>query len=456
MTGAPMQNQPDSDRDWFEDFLKRWANPKRIYHGWWIVLAGAVLWGLAGFGEPHASLALLLQSGVDRPLQGLIVVSIGIIAFLLLLPGRPLVGMLADRYESRAMLLPILLLIVLSIGWLSVYGGPWPISTLSALALKLAGAVLPIALAVAAVNLFQRKYGIALAVLLTGPALAQLIPTFIFDAPVLGHAMARAVLLGDWTMAFLGLGNLLIAVSLLIGAGVMAPLLWRNPYRQSPQQNSSYLVDQEIKNPANTRDVLTSRPYVLYVGALSLQVIGISILLSAVSGVSMNLRAILPSVELFDPALIPPLLSIGGLLITGWLSDRYDRRRVVAWILAAQILSAPIIVLYAEQAGPLLLAISFGIGFGANGAANLALQVELWGRLHFGLLMGIQMSITSIFTAMLIPTTLWFLHNEIPTSAALPLAVIPLAIALALILLMKRPQSAVPNPPTAKAEPQVA
>ena len=43
MTGAPMQNQPDSDRDWFEDFLKRWANPKRIYRGWWIVLVGFFL-----------------------------------------------------------------------------------------------------------------------------------------------------------------------------------------------------------------------------------------------------------------------------------------------------------------------------------------------------------------------------------------------------------------------------
>ena len=49
MTGAPMQNQPDSDRDWFEDFLKRWANPKRIYRGWWIVLGGIPADPLGGF-----------------------------------------------------------------------------------------------------------------------------------------------------------------------------------------------------------------------------------------------------------------------------------------------------------------------------------------------------------------------------------------------------------------------
>ena len=115
---------------------------------------------------------------------------------------------------------------------------------------------------------------------------------------------------------------------------------------------------------------MKSRSYVFFVGALVLQVIGVSTLLSAVSGISPNLRMFLPLVVLGDPSAIFPLLSIAGLLATGWLSDRYERRSVVVWILVAQILAAPVMVLYAEEGGVLLLAIAFGIGFGANGAAK--------------------------------------------------------------------------------------
>ncbi len=413
--------------------LIRWP----IYHGWWIVLVGAVLWGLIGFGESYALLDQFWLSDLDGWTISLILASIGGSTFLLLLPGRPLVGMFSDRYGYRVVLLPVLLLAAFSIGALSVFGGPWSISGIGAFVLNLSAAVLPISLAVATANLFHRNLGIALAVLLTGPALAQLIPTFIFDMPVIGHAMVRAILLGDSDTLFLSQGDLLLATALLIGTGLMALILWRKPHDQSTQPAHLSPVGS---NSGSVWQILKSRNYVFFVGALALQVIGISALLSAVSSTSPSLRTILPAVELFDPFVVPPLLSISGLLVTGWLSDRYDRRKIVAWIIAAQILTAPIIVLYAEGAASLLLAISFGIGFGATGAANLALQAELWGCRHFGVLMGTQMSIISLAAAPLAPIGLWFIHEEIPTSAALLLAIIPLAIALILILLMKRPQ----------------
>ncbi len=426
--------------------------PRHIHRGWWIVLAGAVLWGLAGFGESYASLDLLWLVELDGWSKSLAMASVGIFAFLVLLPGRPLFGMLADRYGPRVILLPILMLIVLSIGVLSVAGGPWPLAVLATFVLVLVMAVLPITLAVATVNVFRQNYGIALAVLLTGPALAQLIPTFIFDVPVLGHAMFRAILVDEWSSTFLSLGDLLVATALLIGTGLMALVLWRRPRDQSIEATVSSPTGNEARKAGGTRDVLKSRSYVFFVGALVLQVIGVSTLLSAVSGISPNLRMFLPLVVLGDPSAIFPLLSIAGLLATGWLSDRYERRSVVVWILVAQILAAPVMVLYAEEGGVLLLAIAFGIGFGANGAANLALQVELWSNLNFGLLMGVHMSIAALLSAVLTPIGLWFIYKEIPTSVSLPLAIIPLAIALILILLMKRPQPQAPG--TVEIEPQ--
>ena len=90
--------------------------------------------------------------------------------------------------------------------------------------------------------------------------------------------------------------------------------------------------------------------------------------------------------------------------------------------------------------------------------AVLALQWDYFGRRHFGVLFGIQSSVVALVSSHRAGTRRLRLRLYIGEGPRFVFlwVILPLAIALVLILLIKRPQSAAPNPPTAKAEPQVA
>ncbi|MCI0438838.1 MAG: MFS transporter [Chloroflexi bacterium] len=91
------------------------------------------------------------------------------------------------------------------------------------------------------------------------------------------------------------------------------------------------------------------------------------------------------------------LLSMVGRLSSGFLGDVMDKRRVIAIAFSLQLIGT-LIFASATDAWHLIGFIVFwGIGFGASIPVRFALIADMFGRHHFGSIMGIMMTVSTIF-----------------------------------------------------------
>ena len=482
MTGAPMQNQPDSDRDWFEDFLKRWANPKRIYRGWWIVLVGFFLLAVAARAQVGALFGLWME--LDRsivrggqegfPSNADINLRIGMILIL-----APVVGFLVDRFGPAITILPIVVGAAIVFAAANFTGEIW-LLYLAWLVIEgiLAGSLL-IGFAKAVIFLFSRNRGKALAVLLAGVTLAPLLPFIRFGR--IGYWLfPYDYTRGVWPDVR-GVPQVfqLIDIAILLAIGsILVYLVWRRRllHRESTrgegfstEHDLGAAVEQKptvppVPEPSPPlRSILRSRSYLLLIAASGLQA-SVLVLALFTPGYWTNwhivfpLRKVYSAFPFYDEPIAAYLLGALVLLGTGVLADRFGGRRVLIGTMVAQFACV-----VAAGSGNLVvdnLAFAIGVGAGAGGlsAAALIVLTEYWGTRHFGVLLGILASfavgVHGLVTRLYLPAM--FERDFWPPYVFLFLISLALlAIALVLILLMKRPQSAVPNPPMAKAEPQV-
>ena len=476
MTGVPMQNQPDSDRDWFEDFLKRWANPKRIYRGWWVVLVGFFLLAVAARAQGGALFELemefrQLRTGTDDFPQAFDV-HLGLVAAVIV---APIDGYAVDRFDPKVLILPILigaatLSFVAEISdnlWLRYFA--WVV-----IMAALAGALL-IGFAKVVTSWFSRHRGKAFAGLLAGVMLA----------PALPFPSIQRV--GYWLFPYdysrgvwpdLRQFQLVDAAVLFVVGSAVAYFVLRSRFRNnwSARRESVLLRDDQepdeeegpkiapVDEPSPPlKSILFGRSYLLLIAASGLQA-SVLVLALFTPGYWTNwhivfpLRKVYSALPFYDEPIAAYLLGALVLLGTGVLADRFGGRRVLIGTMVAQFACV-----MAAGSGNLVvdnLAFAIGVGAGAGGlsAAALIVLTEYWGTRHFGVLLGILASfavgVHALVTRLYLPAM--FERDFWPPYVFLFLISLALlALALVLILLMKRPQSAVPNPPTAKAEPQV-
>ena len=186
------------------------------------------------------------------------------------------------------------------------------------------------------------------------------------------------------------------------------------------------------------RGVLLSRPYLLYVGALSMQQVAITAMVvhHIPALVSYGFREEIAGlmVVVFTVASIPMRF------FSGALADRFDKRLVVAAMLSLQLAGGVLFLFVANIWVALVFEIVYGSGWGGSNAARLSLQGDYWGRGIFGSLMGLQVGAGAI-GGLLSPVLVGWIADDYGYRIAFVTVVIPLALAVLMVLAMTRPRS---------------
>ena len=91
------------------------------------------------------------------------------------------------------------------------------------------------------------------------------------------------------------------------------------------------------------------------------------------------------------------VVSLVGRIGSGFLGDYVDKRRVIAAAFACQLIGTMIFA-YSTSAWHLIgFVVFWGIGFGGSIPVRFALLADYFGRRHFGSIMGIMMTVSTVF-----------------------------------------------------------
>jgi MFS family permease len=152
----------------------------------------------------------------------------------------------------------------------------------------------------------------------------------------------------------------------------------------------------------------------------------------------------------FDPvqagAMVGLVASMGivGAVVSGWVSDRFPRHRVMAIIVSVEVVAILSLVLADQtwQVYPFLLA--YGFGLGAH-ALNRAILGEYFGQDHYAKIWGlISMTATPLAAAGPVYAG-WVFDTTQEYTGALLTYVVAYAVAALFYLYCRRPQAPVPD-----------
>ena len=363
-----------------------------------------------------------------------------LVSLLLLLPVRPLVGSFTDR---RGPLVPIAAALMIG-GFTYVvlaFVGPSFVSYNLALFVgSVISTTATIALLVVVANLFVRHVGLAFAIALAGVSTATWWPGILgsFFLLPLSTRLDGFGIIHLATVLFVG--GVLFALGFAI---VLTTRRWR-PWGEEGWGSDAMVMDSSAASTGDEPDnhhgreavslklgtIFSGRSIYLYIGAAALSGTVLSPFLFSINDVVVSAVA----------TLLAALLSLPALLAVGALSDRFNRKFIVLAVFAIlMIVASPVFIdlnrVVNIAAVGLLIA-----GFGARIPAILALQWHYFGKRHFGLLYGIQASASAFVAAIWAPFTGFIIDVFSQRSGVfLVWSALPLAIALLLILLMKRP-----------------
>jgi OFA family oxalate/formate antiporter-like MFS transporter len=359
---------------------------KRIFYGWWIVLAcsligfyigGVIFFGFTAFFEPireefgwsYAKISFAIS------LRGL---EMGLFA--------PLVGFLVDRFGSRKLIFS---------GTITVGLGLFLLSFTQSLAMFYssflliafgAGGCSSVVTMTAVANWFQRKVGVALGVMGAGIGAGGLLLMLI----------VALIDLYQWriTLIILGLG--------MLALGIPLSLVIRNR-----PEHYGYLPDGEVPSlPVQALDIedkgveiglkeaLKMRPF-LYLNIVE------AIRMMTVMAVFTHVMPYLSSVGMprSSAGLVAgaiPLIGIIGRFGLGWLSDVFDKWHVMA--LATGLISVGTLAFgYLHVRWVIIpFLLLFPVGHGGSMVLRGSILREYFGRDSFGKMIGIIMGSAAI------------------------------------------------------------
>lgn len=363
---------------------------KNVFYGWWIVGACFIVWiliggfvfGFTAFIEPIAnkfgwsyaqiSLAVSLQAaeaGIVAPLMGLIIDRLG--PRRIMFGGAILVGLglfLLSRVTSLGMFYAAFILVAIGVSGLS-----------------------PTVIMTAVANWFRKKVGIAIGIVACGFALGSLI------VPVI----VKLINVFDWQATFF-----IMAMSILIIVLPLSLLIRHKPekygYLPDGEQSSTVIPDevpgilQTSETDIGVKQAVKSRTF-WHIGlAMTFQFL-------ATNAVVTHVMPYLSSVDIARStsslvAMALPIASIIGRLGSGWLGDRYSRKRVATGCIAIMGLGL-LFFSYVSNEGLWLLVpfiILFGIGWGGSATIRAALVSEYFGRARFGTILGFMMGMIAL------------------------------------------------------------
>jgi len=380
--------------------------PRRIFYGWWVVVAcffislytgGVIFYGFTAIFEPLADEFgwSYAQISLAASLRGL---EAGLLA--------PLVGMIVDRLGPRRLLFSgaiitslglILLSRVASLGMF--YGAFVVVATGMSVC---SGTVLMTAVA----NWFRKKIGIAMGIMICGYGCSGLL------VPVMVNLVDRY----EWrmTIAILAIGLLAVCLPLSL-------LVRHKPEQYGYQPDGAVNEDVKLDDcplPAESAEVnikarqaLKSRTFWHIALALLCQAMMVS---TVVTHVMPYLSSIdIPRARSSIIAMAIPLTSISGRLGLGWLGDRLDKRRVIAAAFAMMCGGLLCFAFTSSKATWLLVLflILFGIGYGGNNVLRGSVIREFFGRGNFGAIHGLVIGIMMVGSIAGPPLAGWVFDN---------------------------------------------
>ena len=395
----------------------------RLFYGWYMVLSGMYLMfyttGVSFFGFSAFFDSIRLDLNWTRAQ-----VSLGpaILALQTAVFG-PTIGFLTDRLGPRIVTAVGMFLGGAGFMVLSQVEHAWQYYIAFMLIGSGMGATSYVMVATAVSNWFFRNRGKALGLTFMGPGFAGIITALL------------VVLIREYgwrDAAFLtGIGTWITCIPLAL-------VLRRRPGSQK-SDDEPVPEDQAF---SSVRDVLLSRSYLLYVGALSMQQIAITAMvvhhIPALVSYGFSKETAGAMVVVFTIASIPMRF------FSGALADRFDKRLVVAAMLSLQLAGGILFIFVANIWVAIIFEVIYGTGWGGSNAARLSLQGEYWGRGIFGSLMGLQVGAGAI-GALISPVLVGWLADTYDYRIAFMTVVIPLALAVVMVLMMTRPQSGNPD-----------
>lgn len=357
----------------------------RIYYGWWVVwscfgimlyVSGVIFFGFTSFFDP-----LIREFGWSyaqvsfaASLTGL---EMGVFA--------PLVGFLVDRFGSRKLLLfgftamGFGLILLSRVNSLAMFYGSFLIIAFGA------GGCASVVTVSAVASWFDKNLGKALGIAVSGfGASGLLIPFVVYLIDALG-----------WRGAFFALGVGMWVV------GIPLSLVVRTHPRKISTgllESSGEGIDPEASTilhaPRRLREIIRSREFTHLNGTEAIRMI-------VVTGAVVHVMPYLESIGMARSraaviAAAMPLCSIAGRFGFGWLSDVYEKRKVLACALS--LMGAGVLVFsFAEQVWGLYLFLAlFPSGFGGSVVLRGAIVREYFGLHSFGKLLGITMGCASV------------------------------------------------------------
>ena len=367
-----------------------------VFYGWWIVLAGSIsqaytsgtFWqGFGAFFDP-----IIEQFGWSRALTA------GAMSLQRMESGgvSPFVGWFIDKFGPRNVMLFGTFLTALGFILLSRIQELWQFyAAFLILTLGLSfGTFLIVTTAVA--NWFVENRSKALSFTMAGSGLGGVL------VPVVIWLIATT----DWRtgLVIVGIGCLVVGipVSFVMKSrpedyGMLpdgAPL----PEDGGEQEQSS---DSTPRRSAlsgevtmTTREALRSR--VFWQLAIAMGVSGMVMSASihqipAISSFGM-------SREVAGIAILGvSLFSVAGRLGSGYFGDRLDKRHVIAVALMFQFVGTIVFAFSSEIWHLVIFVILWGFGFGASIPVRFALIADLFGRRHYGSIMGTLMTTSAVF-----------------------------------------------------------
>ncbi len=381
--------------------------PRKIFYGWWIVLAGfatgyfssgAFFFGFSAFFNP-----IVVQFGWSHAVTS-IAFSIqrtetGVIG--------PFVGTLVDRFGPRYVMVTGGFLMGLGFILLSRINSLWQFyGAFALMALGMSfGTFLVTTTSVS--NWFQAKRGRALAVLSAGSGLGgTLVPLIVLFIAILNWRGALVLLgLMAWVVI---IPSALVMRSRPEDYGYLpdgrepdAAKVPGGTSQRKPDRMVGAVSAPSESKPQQAEVEFTVRE-ALYTRAFWQLALAMSLAQLTTSAITVHM---IPALESFDIStglagfvvMFVALTSIIGRLGGGILGDFIDKRYVLAASLAALVAGTLMFARITSVWYLIPFILLYGIGFGGSIPVRFALMGDYFGRRSFGSLLGVTMTINVVF-----------------------------------------------------------
>ncbi|MFC1950795.1 MFS transporter [Chloroflexota bacterium] len=237
---------------------------------------------------------------------------------------------------------------------------------------------------------FEKRRCFALALLLAGPVLGKIL----IEEPVTRDVITSA----NWNWTALGIGLIVLVIC------VPLTLMIRNKsehHIRSTEQKMEVDADEPSSDntiPAGTdfsaREVLKSKPFWFLTIAMALAIFA-TMPLEAIDAAFLIAENDILHSSIFDTFRFAPYFSLVGILLFGYLGDKYPKRYLLITAMAIQIISVVLLMTVGSIAQLYVYHLVFGIGSGIM-PLLFAIRADYFGLKHFATIAAIMILFSSI------------------------------------------------------------